>query len=768
MSAGRAFVALWLLLAATYVLALVIATIGWVGGVRAGVRIELADYPPLVTRVDSAGPAWEAGVRAGDHLALVDGIPVSARTWSETGDVAASMTFLKASGQEVAVLLDQESVPGLASVIGFQITGGMYALVGFFVFTRSRHSAQVATFSVFTMVAAIAIAAAPGATAGHPWSRIVQSTALHWLPVVFVIFIAALGSGVKPAPDRGFPRWILLMPAGALLLDAAGAVEFSIAAQIAEATSAADYVFLATGLLLGLGMLLNSYARTESPVLREQTRVIAIGTAIAILPVVLLSAIPQGAGIGFIVDPEITVMATVIIPLAFAYAILRHELMGIRRLVHRGVSYAMISVLVLALYVAALVTIRATGGGEVGTGSPLTVTLLVALLAGVPFLPRVRELAFATVNRVLYRDFVDHRDVVRRVSRQAVETTTVQGLMSSVLSTISDALGLSFATYAERDDDGLRSVATLGESDQEFARLLRTQVLLQDDSSAVARTAATGPREGEYLFAPVSPTASNSGVVGLGPKDTGEPFREDDLQMIQTIAGLVSTAVARLQLLDELSEKNVELVGLNARLVEIEEQERARLSAYLHDEPLQKASYVLAQYRERALGDDLASILSEVVSELRTFSASLSPAVLTDLGLIRAVEWLVSETQERTDFGIDLRCQGLDRELRMPASTELVAYRVVQEALTNCQKHSQATMVWVSLEAGDDEIVVSIEDNGVGSSGTGPKGDEGPGGLGLLGMRQRIESQNGHLTVANRRSRGFSVAARLPLRNEPS
>jgi len=428
----------------------------------------------------------------------------------------------------------------------------------------------------------------------------------------------------------------------------------------------------------------------------------------------------------------------------------------------------MISVLVLALYVAALVTIRATGGGEVGTGSPLTVTLLVALLAGVPFLPRVRELAFATVNRVLYRDFVDHRDVVRRVSRQAVETTTVQGLMSSVLSTISDALGLSFATYAERDDDGLRSVATLGESDQEFARLLRAQVLRQDDSSAVDRTAATGLREGEYLFASVTPTASNSGVIGLGPKDTGEPFREDDLQMVQTIAGLVSTAVARLQLLDELSEKNVELVGLNARLVEIEEQELARISAYLHDEPLQKASYVLAQYRERALGDDLASILSEVVSELRTLSASLSPAVLTDLGLIRAVEWLVSETQERADFGIDLRCGGLDRELRMPASTELVAYRVVQEALTNCQKHSQATMVWVSLEAGDDEIVVSVEDNGVGSSGTGPKADEGPGGLGLLGMRQRVESQNGHLTVANRRSRGFSVTARFPLRNEPS
>ena len=77
-------------------------------------------------------------------------------------------------------------------------------------------------------------------------------------------------------------------------------------------------------------------------------------------------------------------------------------------------------------------------------------------------------------------------------------------------------------------------------------------------------------------------------------------------------------------------------------------------------------------------------------------------------------------------------------------------------------------MVWVSLEAGDDEIVVSVEDNGVGSSGTGPKADEGPGGLGLLGMRQRVESQNGHLTVANRRSRGFSVTARFPLRNEPS
>ena len=320
----------------------------------------------------------------------------------------------------------------------------------------------------------------------------------------------------------------------------------------------------------------------------------------------------------------------------------------------------------------------------------------------------------------------------------------------------------------EREDGLARPVAHVGEADEEFTESLRTLALRNDNSASLTKMDPGGTREGECLFAPISGGSSSPGVLALGPKATGEPFSEDDLQMVQTIAGLVSTAVARLRLVDELKDKNIELVGLNARLMEVEEQERARLSAYLHDEPLQKVTYVLSQHRERQLDQDLASILGDVARELRTISTSLSPALLADLGLIPALEWLVSEVKERADFRIDFQHTGLTSEQRLPSAVELVAYRVAQEALTNCQKHSSAAAVWVSLELDVGVLRVSVEDNGEGLARPDRQHRRLPEHLGLVGMRQRVESQNGRLVVENRKSRGVRVAAYLPLGGAPT
>ena len=329
-------------------------------------------------------------------------------------------------------------------------------------------------------------------------------------------------------------------------------------------------------------------------------------------------------------------------------------------------------------------------------------------------------------------------------------------------------MGLQFAAYLEDDGRGVVIRYIMGDVDADVLKSLYRSGVEGNGAGPEIRLITEPSVEGKVALVLLPTAGGRPAIACLGPKRTGEPFNDDDLQMIQTISGLLSTAVARLQLLEELQNKNEELVGLNTRLVEVEEQERARLSGYLHDEPLQKVAYVLSRYRERNLGEDLGTILDEVVSDLRNISAALSPEVLTDLGLVRAVEWLVSEIESRADFQINFTVESPHLEKKLATGAQLVAYRVVQESLTNCQKHSQASAVWVSLEFDEESLLLSVEDNGVGVPEVPESDSRRPDSLGLLSMRQRIESQDGFLALGNRRSRGFGVRARLPFTRDRS
>ncbi|MBI4219582.1 MAG: hypothetical protein HY682_05500, partial [Chloroflexi bacterium] len=278
----------------------------------------------------------------------------------------------------------------------------------------------------------------------------------------------------------------------------------------------------------------------------------------------------------------------------------------------------------------------------------------------------------------------------------------------------------------------------------------------------------SGTEGGPALCATVPGRDQQSGYLFLGPKESGEPFNPEDIQLAQTVASLLSTVIARIRLLDELRAKSIELGKLNVRLVEVEEQQLARLSAYLHDEPLQKVTYVLGQYRDRYSDDQLAKILLEVTDDLRFVSGTLSPAILVDLGLVRALEAMVREAESRSKFHVEFQVSGLGREQRLPTGVELTAYRVAQEALANCQKHSKASAVWIELAVSRDTLVLSVDDNGVGINGTGTQPERSSIHLGLRHLKQRVESYGGSLVVANRRSRGASVVATIPVTGDIS
>ncbi|HXY97143.1 MAG TPA: histidine kinase [Steroidobacteraceae bacterium] len=234
---------------------------------------------------------------------------------------------------------------------------------------------------------------------------------------------------------------------------------------------------------------------------------------------------------------------------------------------------------------------------------------------------------------------------------------------------------------------------------------------------------------------------------------------------------IVSRARVEASLVAALSENR----RLARQYVHTQESERRALARDLHDELGQYLNVVkvdVVSMRDRLASLDPAAerqaaetleninhIQSVVIGLIR----QLRPVGLDELGLTAAVEHCVDEWRRRLPrMSIRLRMserldEGLDEMRR------LAIYRLVQEALTNVARHSSATQVEVGITREDAEahlaerIVVSVEDNGMGADAS--RAGEG---LGLIGMRERVEAVGGSLLVSKTANAGFALRGQVP------
>src|SRR6478609_2056794 len=250
------------------------------------------------------------------------------------------------------------------------------------------------------------------------------------------------------------------------------------------------------------------------------------------------------------------------------------------------------------------------------------------------------------------------------------------------------------------------------------------------------------------------------GVLEIHDKEGPDPrFTHDDFRLAETFAARAAVAV-------ELSQR----VARDAvrRVVQAQELERQRLAHELHDETGQALTSILLGLKplEEALADHparaaLAELREQVVSALqnvRRLAVELRPAVLDDFGLVAALERLTEAFAEQTGIRVDFHSALGER--RLPPEVETALYRVVQESLTNIAKHANARSVSISLARRDSAVAAVIEDDGAGFDPRLVR----EGGVGLLGMRERLALLDGRLEIESRPGAGTTLVAEVPLR----
>lgn len=217
---------------------------------------------------------------------------------------------------------------------------------------------------------------------------------------------------------------------------------------------------------------------------------------------------------------------------------------------------------------------------------------------------------------------------------------------------------------------------------------------------------------------------------------------------------------------------------LGIKIIEAQEEERLRVSRDMHDGPAQSLANAILKCElcEKLLDVDkekariqigsLKGTVKDTLKDVRKIIYDLRPMSLDDLGLMPTLERYIEVFKEDTDIRVNLKSYGCFNGLE-PA-IQIVAFRVIQEALNNIRKHSQATVAQIIIEKSLSKLNISISDDGVGFN----IDDHKPGfsnmssGFGLISIKERVELLDGDFNITSSLNYGTKVNISIPLDKE--
>ncbi len=308
-------------------------------------------------------------------------------------------------------------------------------------------------------------------------------------------------------------------------------------------------------------------------------------------------------------------------------------------------------------------------------------------------------------------------------------------------------------------------------------------------NSPKTHSASTGLPKGHvplkrFLSVPIMLGEGLVGQIALANK--ADDYTARDLEAVRRLAEFYALAVQRNKAKEALQkahdelevrveERTAELRRLSSRFLSAQEDERKRIAMELHDGIGQSLSAIkfLVENALRKIGGKKPTEVSEslepvvptvqkAVEEVRRISRNLRPSLLDDLGLLATISWFCREfqgifSQIRIEKQIDIQ------EDDVPDFLKIVIYRILQEALNNIAKHSQATLGRLSLKRKDRQIELAIKDNGIGFDVENVlSGDQSERGLGLASMKERNQLSGGFFSIESTKGKGTTIHAKWP------
>lgn len=768
--------------------------------------------------VEAGSPAAVAGLQPGDTIVSIDSQPL-ARGLARYTKVAPGQTIdlhVRREGQIHFFSLSAGSLTPsrlLRRLEPLFIALG-FALCGFIAWAYKPYDRQTILFLAFNHLEAAALSLGLLSSLGHRSGALGFPVALYFLSPVLVHFHLVFPRA-KPFAGRRLMLMALYTVASVGAALWIGSYGRGANAKAYVFTRLGMRFYFAAAVVISIGLLLYTY-RASRPADQRRIRLVVFSTVLAFAPLVGLAILPEALTGVPLVAYELTFPGLFLIPLAYATAIRRHDLLSIDRLVNRGVVH-LTPLLVLALvYLVLAVGLSHLWPTSTWIERPLVwglVTLLIAML----FVP-LRTWLQRWADRLFYGGWYDYQAVVHETGQALTTASEPVVLARALLDGLTATMRLRCACLLLAEESGPQVSACVPAG--EGCPLLAGQPLTLPRRGALARRLAEEvglvygiqlrrALEGEplsrvegallacphgRLWVPLRREGQLLAALVLGPKPGEEPFGAEDRAILESVARETAVVMENLSLVAEVEQRAREVGRLHGELSAAGEAERKRVARELHDGVLQELIAAYRGLRNRPHLDPEAAEakvaeteakLRALMDEVRRICADLRPAVLDVLGLAEAVRSQAEVFGLHTGIAVRVTVAG-DAEARLPEAVEVCLFRVLQEALHNVEQHARASAVEVVLE-----MPVDLE-RGSGRVWGGKKGkrekvekgsvvlvvrDDGCGfvvprrlGLlldqdhfGLVGLRERLALVGGTLGVSSGPGRGTELVAQVPL-----
>lgn len=659
--------------------------------------------------------------------------------------------------------------------IGYRLPAGIISLIGWLVGTiilrfAGRGNEQALHVGGIFLLAAVTIIGIQGALFGVP------GTWVGGHPLVFFMSVGWLYLGTIPRAEpllsrtRVIFKWLLVL-AGML----AAAAVFEVVVLFPRTTSFQEITGIS---IYSLGLLLSSLSliaaivmivvrvsrMSKSSYQRQQIRILAVFMAIGVLPSVILTIIPRALFDVVFLPFPVAISLLGFVPAGYFYIIYRRGFLGLDIIFSRAATFMILALFMILIYGTGLYVLYRQFNFNFDAIMPATLLFLPILFISVYSKGPIQK----AVLSVFFGEVVHNQSIPVFASALSSkpEMTTLRSMVEHLVADFQApqailALKNQHGLFAPVALVNVQNAGQIQQMENFFQPLLRSGHVQNKPHSLFL------VYEWAEILLPIIVREEQVGFLALARPLPDGYYNAEQVTFLSRVADMIAVGSEAISLFEASRKLSLEL--LSSR-----EDERRHIVSNIHDGPMQSLIFITQGIRDIIHDSDCqpqmslqlsekATRLQSVIVELRETCAGLYPPFI-DQGVKFVAETLTQRFRDEHNLNIQLTTPVLDDPM-LSSKVSRTVYRVLLESLTNVVKHAQANNVCVDLDYTDDQVILSVTDDGVGCVLPNYSVSEliRSWHIGVVGMFEWAELVNGSLSLQQHEPHGTKVVLQIPI-----
>ncbi|WP_163536207.1 ATP-binding protein [Gracilibacillus sp. YIM 98692] len=714
-----------------------------------------------ITKVDSIGWAAQRKIQTGDIITEINGkTPDSFHFIKQYGVVGHldQMTVLRNGYQleyEVQAprnyntLLYHTLLPMLVFLV----------LIGFsvYIYWKKREDKVVFILVAFFVAVGLGYLSAGASARTDSFARIINSLSMMMVPSFFIHFHYRYFFNYQIQFMK--KKYLVMIYAVNVFVVLLGMLSiFVYIGNLYASIRNAQLLLFSLEFLLSFVVLIYHYMKFRKTVQRPILQNAIFGIVVSFFPFIFLTALPNIIFGVELIPASLSAACLIFLPVFFLYLVIMNQVFDIDFINSRLRYYALISLILTGIIIGLVLFFTNLSYLEWARLTILTYGSLIIIF--------YLEEKLNVRHRLFQKQFnLDHfsYDIAKIVKREELDKRLIKEVRE-----VLPIRNVSLVSFNKEQES-----TSLSAGDEVYPKeLIEMYIKYYDSMLSIGSQFSI---EGGLCYI-ISEQHDSIHVLWVQQKANYTPFNQDEQSWLKMLVHYASIVYENFQLIEGVTEDMKQSLDNDQAmpswmlrlLFRLSEKERTRLSSDLHDSALQEQLVWYRKVEDLLENDQLSKSIREplielqkgllgVVEQIRETCTLLRPPFLKETGIVEALSYLIQQYRSRESFDIEFISQ--EFKANLGDDQALVIYRVVQELLNNASKHSEASHIVIEVKSEGHAVFLSYKDNGVGFP---PKTPYSSGqNMGLVGIRQRVNSIQGSMEVFSSENAGVEVAILL-------